>query len=265
MDESSTMANEVKKVVGVLDSCAALLEEYSKAFPRSDSGGGAAVAFADQILGLARDHGLRTIRAMSRLLCDDEGNVALACTLLRPFYELSVRLLWASREDDGWRRLELYFANQMRKWANACKGVSNPAMAKLGSDLLQRHQEEEVKKWKDASGNTIKPASDQIEQILNGIEGHDAPSDLAIGKNSGRHIYTVFYRMICRPSHAHVEPLTGTHDTMYLNSAGYGACLAGTSLLAAFIYQTSQSPGTDVGKMLVRFGPLLGRLAFGDV
>ena len=54
MDESSTMANEVKKVVGVLDNCAALLEEYSKAFPRPDSGGGTTVAFADQILPLRR-------------------------------------------------------------------------------------------------------------------------------------------------------------------------------------------------------------------
>ncbi len=105
MDESSTMANEVKKVVGVLDSCAALLEEYSKAFPRSDSGGGAAVAFADQILGLARDHGLRTIRAMSRLLCDDEGNVALACTLLRPstsFPSASCGLRARTTAGEGW-------------------------------------------------------------------------------------------------------------------------------------------------------------------
>jgi hypothetical protein len=138
MDESSTMANKVKEVAGVLDNCAALLEEYSEPFPRPDSGRSTAVAFADQILRLARDHGLRTIRGMNRLLTDDEGNVALACTLLRPFYELSVRLLWASRQDDGWRRLELYFANRIKAWAKGCKDLPNPAMAKLGSDLLQR-------------------------------------------------------------------------------------------------------------------------------
>ena len=86
MNEGSTMTNEVKKVVGVLDNCAALLEEYSKGFPRPNSDNGAAVAFADQILWQAKDHGLRTIRAMNRLLCDDEGNVAPACTLLRSFY-----------------------------------------------------------------------------------------------------------------------------------------------------------------------------------
>jgi hypothetical protein len=263
MDEGSAMTIAVKNVVGVLDNCAALLDEYSKAFGRPDSAERTAVVFADQILGLARDHGLRTIRAMNRLLGDDEGNVALACTLLRPFYELSVRLLWASREVDGWLRLEFYFARESRKWENACKDSGDTRLAKLGSDLLQRREEREVTKWKDGSGNTIKCAPD-IYQTLKESEGHDAPKDHTIGKNSGRVIYTTLYRVICRPAHAHIEPLTGTHDTMYLNAAGYGACLAGTALLTALIYHTSQCPGADVEKMLARFMPLLGQIAFGN-
>ena len=167
------------------------------------------------------------------------------------------------REDDGWRRLELYFADQIRTWAKCCKDLHNPAMAKLGNDLLQRHQEQEATKWKDASGNTIKPAPD-LYQILKGIEGHDAPRDHTIGKDSGRIMYTVFYRMICRPAHAHVEPLTGNYDTMYLNTAGYGTCLAATALLTASIHRASQSPASDVSDMLKRFLPLLVQVAFGN-
>jgi hypothetical protein len=51
-------------------------------------------------------------------LRDDEGNAVLACTLLRSFYELAVRLLWASKEPDGWWRLNVYFADEAEKWAN---------------------------------------------------------------------------------------------------------------------------------------------------
>src|SRR3989304_2554844 len=98
MNESSAMTKEGKRVAQVLDGCATLLGDYSKALPRPNSDGATAVGFADRMLWLAMDHGLRTIRGMNRLLRDDERNIALACILLRPFYELSVRLLWASRE-----------------------------------------------------------------------------------------------------------------------------------------------------------------------
>ena len=62
----------------------------------------------------------------------------------------------------------------------------------------------------------------------------------------------VLYRTICRASHVHIErTLAAPMIRCTLNIAGYGACLGVTALLGAFIYCTSQSPGTDVGKMLV--------------
>jgi len=243
------MTNEGKKVAQFLDDCAALLDDYSKTFPGPGSDGGAAMDFADQTLWLAKDHGLRTIRGMNRLLRDGEGNAALACALLRPFYELSVRLLWASREVDGWRRLEFYFANETRRWENACKDSRDARLVKLGGNLLQRRQEREAKKWKDASGNTIQPAPRNIERIISEVTKHDPSNGLAIKENAGRVIYTVFYRVICGPTHGHIEALTGARDTMYLSCAGLGTCLAVQSLLAGFIHHTSQSPETDVREL----------------
>jgi len=257
------MTTEGERVARVLDDCAALLEEYSKAFLPPDSDRGAAVAFADHILRLARDHGLRTIRGMNLLLREDKGNIVLACALLRPFYELSVRLLWASREPDGWRRLEFYFANEIRKWAKGCQDSPSAGLSMLGASLLQEYRKDEVKKWRDASGKAIRPAP-AIDQILNGIEGHDAPTDRTGGKNSGRLIYTGFYRTICRASHAHIEPLVGRFDKAYLYVAGYGACLAVPVLLAAAIYYYSKSPRADVSSVYGRFLPLLARLSFGE-
>ena len=88
VDGDSIMTTEGERVARFLDDCAALLDEYSNTFPRPGSDGGAAMDFADQTLWLAKDHGLRTIRGMNRLLRDDEGNAVLTCaaaTLLRAF------------------------------------------------------------------------------------------------------------------------------------------------------------------------------------
>ena len=136
-------------------------------------------------------------------------------------------------------------------------------LVKLGGDLLQRRQEREGKKWRDASGNAIKPAPSNMEQVINEVTKHDPSNGLAIKENAGRVIYTVFYRVICGPSHGHVEPLTGTrgHDVRELRH-GLGTCLAVGTLLEAFIRRTSQSPETDVREMLSR---CLGmQLAFGN-
>jgi hypothetical protein len=256
------MTNKGERVARFLDDCAALLDEYTSAFPRPGSDGVAAMDFADRTLWLAKDHGLRTIRGMNRLLRDGEENAVLTCALLRPFYELSVRLLWASREVDGWQRLEFYFEDETRRWENACKDSRDARLVKLGGDLLHRRQEREGNKWRDASGNAIKPAPRNMDQVINEVTKHDPSNGLAIKENAGPVMYTVFYRVICGPSHGHVEALTGARDAMYLNCAGLGTCLAVGTLLAAFIRRTSQSPETDVREMLSRC--LRMQLAFGN-
>jgi hypothetical protein len=205
------------------------------------------------------DHALRTIRGMSRLLQADDGNVVLACTLLRSFYELSARLLWASREPDGWRRLQMYFAREITKWANDCRGSPNPGIAKLANGMLQ--SQNGIAQWKDPLGNDLK-AAPGIQQILEGIESHDSQKGSPSARgNSGQRMYAVLYRILCRASHAHIEPLTGVFDEMYAYYAGIGACSAAANLLAAFIYCAEQSSDTVVSNMLAEFGPLLRRCA----
>ncbi len=163
------MANDVKNIVGILDECAALVEEYFGASPQPDY---TTAGFSSRIVWLARDHGLRTIHSINRLLCDDDGNIVLGCVLLRPLYELAIRLLWASRKADGWQRLEFYHANEMRKWAEEFKVLQNPAIVKKGEELVQQHQQEAAHKWRDALGKPIKPAP-SILDVLKDIEEQD--------------------------------------------------------------------------------------------
>ena len=251
--------NHMPTILGILDDCAALLEKHSTAFPQPDSVGGKLAEPALDMLWLGMVHALRTIRGMTRLLREDDGNVVLACTLLRSFYELSARLLWASREPDGWRRLQMCFAREITKWANDCRGSPNPGIAKLASEMLQ--SQNGIAQWKDSLGNDLKPAPG-IQQILDGVESHDRQKGLPSGHgNSGQRMYAILYRILCRASHAHIEVLTGEFDEMYSYHAGVGACCAAANLLAAFIYRTEQSPDAVVSKMLAEFSPLLRRCA----
>jgi hypothetical protein len=243
----------------ILDDCAALLEKHSAALPRPDAAGSQSAEPPIRMLWLAGDHGLRTIRGMARLLRDDERNVVLACTLLRPFYEFSIRLLWASREPDGWRRLLLYFATEIKKWANDCKDSPNPGIAELATYLLQRDRG--VEEWKDTAGNTVRPAP-SIRQILEDIVGHDAQQGSPFAHAGiGKQQYSLLYRILCRPSHAHIEAIGGAFNGMYSSWACIGGVSATAHYLTAFIHHTSQSAVTDVSTMLTTFGPLLQRCA----
>lgn len=252
--------NHMPTILSILDDCAALLEKHSTAFPRPESVGDKPAEPALHMLWLGMVHALRTIRGMTRLLREDDGNVVLACTLLRSFYEVSARLLWASREPDGWRRLQMYFAKEIQTWANDCRGSPNPDIAKLANELLQ--SQEGVEQWKSPSGDDLQRAP-RMKEILEGIESHDRqkgpPSSHG---NSGQRMYAILYRILCRASHAHIEALTGEFDEMYSYHAGVGACCAAANLLAAFIYRTKQSPDTVVSNMmLAEFFPLLRRCA----
>lgn len=235
-----------KQTYTILDETAALLERYSTAFPAPDDVIGQPEHLTILLLWLARDHGLRTIRGMSHLLQDDENNAVLACTLLRPFYELSVRLLWASREADGWRRLFTYYVKENKKSAIKAKNFQNPRIVKIANEEMQSIQE--IESWRDADGNSIKPAPD-MRQILLDIENYEAQNSSTTSQdNWGQIYYTILYQILCRASHAHIETITGERYNMYLYIAGAGSEKATVNLLQAFIHQTQQPLKDDIDK-----------------
>lgn len=178
----------------IFDDSVALLEKFATVFPRPADACGQSVQPAIRMLALGVDHGLRTTRGVKRLLADGEGNFVLACTLLRPFYELSVRLLWASRATDGWRRLYACYAKEDERWARNSLGI--PVIASLAQEVLTRSQE--VLAWNDAAGNPIKPAPN-IHDILVEIETHNTQDGLSSGQGRlGQQHYRIIYQSTLR-------------------------------------------------------------------
>ena len=95
---------------------------------------------------------------MNLLLREDGENIVLVlAALLRPFYELSARLHWASlvllTVGGG---LSSTSPTKYGSWAQGCKDSPDPRLAKLEERLLERHQAEEVRKWRNADGSTIR-------------------------------------------------------------------------------------------------------------
>jgi hypothetical protein len=241
----------------ILEKAANLLEKYCSSFPKPDDYIGQPEHTTITTLWLAKEHGLRTIHWISRLLQEDKSNAVLACILLRSYYELSVRLLWASREPDGWLRLFTYYAQEKKKWASIAINSTNPDIVKLANDELQGVQK--IEKWSDSHGNRIKSTPD-IRQILADIERHETQNNPSSASNSwGEGYYIGLYLILCRSSHAHIEAIAGEVNRMYLFQAYVGALTSTTNLLQAFIYYTSKSSHDDISSMLKAFGPLLQR------
>ncbi|MGD0517673.1 MAG: DUF5677 domain-containing protein [Thermoguttaceae bacterium] len=242
----------------ILDDCADLMEKYSSTFPKPADMIGKSKHTAIITLWLAMKHGLRIIHSMSHLLQEDDNNAVLSCILLRSYYELSIRLLWASRETDGWLRLYASDIQQKKKWAAEAKLSQNPDMVKIANDELQWIKN--IENQRDSHGKPIESVP-KNDEILKYIDQHEKKyNPLSSQGNSGQLHYTFLYRTLCRASHANIEALTGEVNKMYISQAYIGGMVATVNLLTAFMHTTSQSPYDDIKNMLTKdFMPICER------
>ena len=243
----------------ILDDCIALLQKHVATFPRSDTLTQQTTRAVRVVLELSMDYAIQTAQWMCRILHEGPDGAVLACTLLRSFYENSVRVLWASTETDGWKRLFAYYALEKEKWANKALNSQNTEIVALAQNELQWCQH--IKSWRDSNGNPFSVAPD-IQKLLDDIEAHEAQNSAGSSNtNWGRRYYTFLYRILCRASHAHLEAITGEVNSLYVSTAYIGALTASTNLLQAFIHHSSASAQGDIIAMLNEFRPLLCRCA----
>ena len=97
------MKDDIQK----LRSCIDLLDQYEKPLRESLEGGGQMEEPPAVMLLRGFAFGRATLKAMVAVA--DGGDEACGVclpTLCRPFYELAVKVLWASREPDGWERIQ---------------------------------------------------------------------------------------------------------------------------------------------------------------
>lgn len=90
------------------------------------------------VLLLSADQGRNSLKAI-RLLLDDPYLLSPAATVVRSFYENSVRVLWATLAPDGWRRLEKGWAEQLLKF-NKVSAIAKPESKLRYRDIARSKQ-----------------------------------------------------------------------------------------------------------------------------
>lgn len=210
-----------------LRSCIDLLDLYEKPLRDSLEDGGQTQDPPAVMLLRGFAFGRATLKAMIAVADqDDECGVCMP-TLCRPFYELAVRVLWASRDPDGWQRLQKHCANEDRKWAK--RAVDLPSWAEYARRVLDNA--ESVLDRTDGDGN---PYSNPppMDQTLEQVEHRDIACGIKTEEGSARFEYANLWQMMCGTAHAHLVQIARPPEA-HTRIAVSGAAVATFALLRA--------------------------------
>ncbi len=170
-----------------------------------------------------------TLNGMLAVVEWDGDCGACAATLCRPFYKLATRLLWASREPDGWHRLVVMWARQSRAWSQ--DAVKHSDLGPLPQLILDR-----------ANDTLDRAAADDLEgapnmqRTLTDIESRDR-DDGVRGEWAG-YQYTGLWRSMSMSVHSQMSIIVRASDT--LRELGTGTAVVATfALLRAMAVATS--------------------------
>jgi len=187
------------------------------------------------------DFAQKTLSAINVLL--KYNNYALLTQILcRPYYELAIRLLWASRETDGWECLQAYCANEDKKWAQeALKLTNQNDHAKY---ILERS--ERVLALRNADGKSYK-TNLKIPEMLRMIKEKDCEQGI-LQQDSIIDIfeYAYVYRGMCRASHSHLSTIGPIDTSVLVKQTIYFTGLSTFALLRAYCYFAEKDKNKEI-------------------
>jgi hypothetical protein len=210
-----------------LNALESLLAEYAHIHATCITAGGQdnhspAIAFK-----CAFEFGQRSLRSAA-LLLEHGRDVGSAIAVVRGFYELTMRILWASREPCGWPRFAAYYATQEQKWANAVR--SSPG----SSDASRRAADQVLKISSDCLTKlNCDPMKSQLDQVMDDIEKKDLDLDQLDCTGTAKFQYNMVYRLMCRPAHGNLFPIFEQWTQPDLSHLVASAAWATLSLLRA--------------------------------
>lgn len=234
-----------------LDVCIALVHDYHERFVSAVKAG----RLSDEPPAIALDRAMRFgERAICtvKLLLETSESAILASILCRSYYELSVRLLWASREPGGWHRLIAYYANEELKWAREAESFPGTA----GHAKIIRAEKEKILDRTDADGNPYEPAPN-IAQTLRDVAKH-TQRDGDVDDLDPQYEYTNVYRALCRNSHAHLIAIGDrVPPHVHLRTSVISIAIATLALLRAVCYCGSDDEESQISSIRERIKRVL--------
>lgn len=211
------------ELITVLEKCGGVLCERVNGAGQQDDP--PAIAFRR-----AFDFGCSTLRSAALVLRARHDYLS-SITLVRGFFELAMRMFWASREPSGWQRFQVYYVGQDKTWAveaRASDGWRELAdrILTIADDILGRL---------GPNGKPYESMPRNLGQIMQDNEDRDIREGQIDERPAGgaRFQYTQVYRMMCRPAHGNVFPLMVECPKPDLRHLVIGAGLAVSALLRA--------------------------------
>ena len=185
-----------------------------------------------------------TIRSIELLLEHDKTEL-LAQILVRPQYELCLRILWASVSEDGWERLQVYYANEDKKWAEEAKNLNlNNEFSAFVNEKL--NEADNVLARQNDNGEIYKNAPDmkcilkQIEKYYQSNGFRASNSKMAVFE------YNQVYRRLSRYEHAHISDIAVDKPNVFKKNIVICEGLAVRALLHAICIIAASEPKKEI-------------------
>lgn len=238
--EIDDVQSRTRKAILLAERCGELLQEYGAKIRDVLRDGNQENEAPAVMINRSYSFGLRSIDGITTLLTADPDNALLACALCRPLYETGIRLLWASRSSDGWLRLQKYWANEDRKWAQEV--VAFPELASHARTFLDSRLE--VLGRSGSADAKCQPAPG-IQQLLKEVEDADHSTGVLDDEDgNAAYDYANIYRMLCHGAHGHMAAIGRPSD--YLRFVKAGVIKSVSALLRSTCYVGATDPRAEI-------------------
>jgi len=234
-----------------------LIAEYEGLFLNSIAKGKQEDDVPALMLKYALQFGKRTIESIE-ILMNASMETIFPCTLSRAYYELAIRLLWASRSSHGWEQLQTYFCNEDKKWSQ--EALDMPEIADHALKVFQSSKEVLERQYDSGEPYKVAPS---LEQMLKEIEEQDISEGIRQkDRRAAAYEYTNIYRIICRPAHAHIQAISAPVDSFF-GPTVFAIGLATFSLLRSICYVSTNDPEKEIKTIELKIVDTLKRLIDG--
>lgn len=233
---STAVDGQVKKITDKINRCVQLLEDHRKSLLDSVTKSGQDKEPPALMILRGFKFAIAGMRAVLDMV-DDRDKAIFAACVIRPVYEVAVRILWAAPQQYGYHIVRNDCARQALTLIRENEG--DPQLAEMVQRMKQRLQS--LLKEKTATGDEIPSKLPAMPQILEQIATHDKQTRSAESRGMWRGQYGAIYKTLCGPSHADVLDL-GADYARHWPLVETASVLATYTLLRVFLIVTIPDP-----------------------